>query len=165
MPAALASRIPLPYGTFGMPFRRRSTTCSGKCRCPGAGVEREPDLRNSAWETARFVEPADRRHSVIVFRGLPGPGRDATHMIERAETSLAANGFGAWRSATPSWAAGRPGKRPDCEKRDTGRVWAVRNYFVVDNGIGFCLGCGSSMPEEDETLFAAMARSFEISTA
>jgi len=28
--------------------------------------------------------------------------------------------------------------------------------------IGFCLGCGSAAPEEDELLFAEMARTFEV---
>ena len=32
---------------------------------PPGWVEREVDLHNSPWETARFVDPADRRHSEI----------------------------------------------------------------------------------------------------
>jgi hypothetical protein len=46
---------------------------------PDGWDERPPDLKNSPWETARFTQPADRRHSLIVFRGPTRPGRDAAH--------------------------------------------------------------------------------------
>ena len=130
---------------------------------PDGWVERQPDLRNSPWETARFVDPADRRHSVIVFRSPLGPGRDAGHIAESAQTSLAANGFAAFEIGDAE-VGGRAAKQLDCEKRDAGRVWAVREFFVVDDGVSFCLGCGTSVPDEDEPLFASMAQSFEIMT-
>ena len=128
---------------------------------PHGWVEREVDLRNSPWETARFVDPSDRRHSVIVFRNPVGPNRAATDIAQRAQTSLAANGFVELQITDAEW-GGRAGARLDCAKQDAGRVWAVREYFAVDEGIGFCLGCGSAAPDEDEPLFAEMARTFEI---
>ena len=79
----------------------------------------------------------------------------------RAQTALAANGFGEFAIADAEL-GGRAGVRLDCAKRDAGRVWAVREYFAVTDGIGFCLGCGSAAPEEDEPLFAEMARTFEV---
>jgi hypothetical protein len=141
--------------------RVEKTTYGYAVRIPEDWVEREVDLRNSPWETARFVDPADRRHSVIVFRNPIGPGRTAADMARRAQTSLAANGFGELEIADAEW-GGRAGVRLDCAKRDVGRVWAVREYFAVADGIGFCLGCGSAAPEEDEPLFAEMARTFEL---
>jgi hypothetical protein len=58
--------------------------------------------------------------------------------------------------------AGRAGVRLDCARYDAGRVWAVREYFVVEDGVYFCLGSGSAVPEEDEAPFTAMAERFEI---
>lgn len=128
---------------------------------PEGWAEREVDLRNSPWETARFVEPSDRRHSVIVFRNPVGPQRTAGDMVERAQSSLTANGFGEMEVADAEW-AGRSGVRLDCAKHDADRVWAVREYFLVEDGVGFCLGFGSAVPEEDDAVFGEMARMFEI---
>ncbi|MET8763717.1 hypothetical protein [Lentzea sp. NPDC004782] len=50
----------------------------------------------------------------------------------------------------------------DCAKHDAGRVWAVRQYIVVRGADRFALGCGSSVPEEDDALFTAMVERFEI---
>jgi hypothetical protein len=47
-------------------------------------------------------------------------------------------------------------------RRDVGRVWAVSEFFVLRGEIRFVIGCGSSVPEEDEELFAAIARRFEL---
>ena len=107
------------------------------------------------------MDPADRRHSVIVFRNPVGPGNTAADMARRAQASLAAVGFAELAVADAEW-GGRAGVRLDCAKHDAGRVWAVREYFAVTDGIGFCLGCGSAVPEEDEPLFAEMARTFEV---
>jgi hypothetical protein len=128
---------------------------------PEGWEERPPDLRNSPWETARFVDPTDRRHSVIVFRNPLGPGRTAADIAARAQSPLAAAGFSDFQILDAELGS-RPAVRLDCARHDAGRVWAVREYFVVQNSIGFCLGCGSSVPEDDEVLFTAMAQSFEI---
>ncbi|MEV1170891.1 hypothetical protein [Nonomuraea sp. NPDC049784] len=45
---------------------------------------------------------------------------------------------------------------------DAGRVWAVRQYFVVRDGIRFTLACGTFVPEQDDALFAAMADRLEL---
>lgn len=128
---------------------------------PEGWEERTPDLRNSPWETARFADPADRRHSIIVFRNPIGPGLTAADMAARAQSPLTASGFGDFE-ILDARLGDRPAVRLDCARQDAGRVWAVREYFVVRDGVGFCLGCGSSMPEDDEAVFAAMAQSFEI---
>jgi hypothetical protein len=155
-------RHPDPKETDAMQWQRVEKTQFGYAvHVPEGWVEREPDLRNSPWETARFVDPVDRRHSVIVFRHGVGPARDAEFVAERAQTALAAGGF-VDLEIVDAELGGRPGKRLDCARHDAGRVWAVREYFLVIDGVSFCLGCGSSMPEEDESLFAAMAGSFEV---
>jgi hypothetical protein len=128
---------------------------------PTGWDERPPNLKNSAWETARFTQPSDRRRSVIVFRVPTRPGRDAAYIAEGAGIALGNSGFTDFRTAEVQ-VAGRTGARLDCARYDAGRVWAVREYFVVEEGVYFCLGCGSAVPEEDETLFAAMAERFEI---
>ena len=33
---------------------------------------------------------------------------------------------------------------------------------MVEDGVYFCLGCGSAVPERDEALFTEMAERFEI---
>jgi hypothetical protein len=128
---------------------------------PDGWEERPPDLRNSPLETARFVDPADRRHSVIVFRGMPRPGRTAAEVAEQVRTPLQAAGFGDFE-ITEARVAGRAGVRLDCAKGDAGRVWAVREYIVVDDAVRFTLGCGTFVPEDDDPLFTAMAERFEI---
>ncbi len=141
--------------------RVEKTTYGFAIFVPEGWVEREVDLRNSPWETARFVDPADRRHSVIVFRNPVGPRSTAAEVALRARAALEATGFGESAISDAEW-GGRAGVRLDCAKRDAGRVWAVREYFAVSDGVGFCLGCGSAAPEEAEPMFEEMARTFEV---
>ena len=128
---------------------------------PQGWDERPPDLKNSPWETARFGDPADRRHSMIVFRAPGRPAVTATEAAERAQTSLAATGFAEFE-ITETEVGGRPGARLDCALRDAGRVWAVREYFLVQGGARFVLGLGSAVPDEDDLLFTTIAERFEV---
>jgi hypothetical protein len=57
---------------------------------------------------------------------------------------------------------GRPGARLDCSRHDAGRVWAVREYFVVRDTVAFCVGCGTAVPDEDDPLFARLVEGFEL---
>jgi hypothetical protein len=123
--------------------------------------EYPPKLKNSPFETARFADPADRRHSVIVFRGMPRPGLSAAERAERVQASLEAAGFGDFE-ITEAEVAGQPGARLDCVKCDAGRTWAVREYFVGRDDSHFVLGCGSSVPDEDDALFTQIAERFEF---
>src|SRR5690348_17543952 len=72
--------------------RVEKTTYGFAIFVPEGWVEREVDLRNSPWETARFVDPADRRHSVIVFRNPVGPRSTAAEVALRARAALEATG-------------------------------------------------------------------------
>jgi hypothetical protein len=128
---------------------------------PQGWDERPPNLKNSPFETARFVDPADRRHSVIVFRAMPRPGLTARKLAEQVQASLEAYGFGDFLIAAAQ-VAGQPGARLDCAQHDAGRVWAVRQYIVIRGTDRFVLGCGSSVPAEDDSLFTAMAERFEL---
>ncbi|WP_433179508.1 hypothetical protein [Actinoallomurus sp. CA-150999] len=128
---------------------------------PGDWQEREPNLKNSPWETARFVDPDDRRHSLIVFRQPVRPGRSATEIAEGAQQSLAGVGFVDFEISDVT-VAGRAGARLNCARHDAGRTWAVREYFVVQDGVSFCLGCGSSAPDEDDPLFGVLAERLEL---
>jgi hypothetical protein len=101
------------------------------------------------------------RPTFIVFRGPTKPGREPDELADAVRTSLGNSGFTDFES-TGVQVAGRLGARLDCARHDAGRVWAVREYFVVEDGVFFCLGCGSAVPEEDEALFTAMAERFEI---
>jgi hypothetical protein len=123
--------------------------------------ERPPNLKNSPWETARFGQPSDRRHSVIVFRGPGRPGATAAEIAELVQGTLEAAGFGDFVISDADM-AGRRAARLDCARHDAGRVWAVREYFVVEDGVRFYLGLGSSVPDADDALFTAMAERFEI---
>lgn len=122
---------------------------------------REPDLRNSPWETARFGDPGDRRHVVIVFRSPAAPGKDATGVAERVQTSLAASLFTDFAIRQVPF-AGRPGARLDCARHDAGRVWAVTQFLAVEGTSAFCLALGTIQKQEDETLFVAVADRFEL---
>ena len=48
---------------------------------PAGWEEYPPDLKSSPVETARFDDTADRRHSLIVFRGMPHPGLGAVQAL------------------------------------------------------------------------------------
>jgi hypothetical protein len=128
---------------------------------PQNWAEHAPDLKNSPLETARFGDPGDRRHCLVVFRGWPMPGRNAVQAAERLQVTLEAAGFGRFQ-ITRTQLAGLPAARLDCALHDAGRIWAVREYVVIRDGIRFVLGCGSSVPEEDDSLFTAMAERFEL---
>jgi hypothetical protein len=128
---------------------------------PAGWEERPPDLRNSPWETARFVEPTDRRHLVIVFRPLLRPGWTPAEAAAQVRDSLAASGFADFQISDDS-VAGRPAALMECRRVDAGRVWALRQYFVVQDGYGLFVGCGSAAPDEDEELFTTVAGLFEV---
>ncbi|AWS42192.1 hypothetical protein DKM19_13345 [Streptosporangium sp. 'caverna'] len=61
---------------------------------PQGWDERPPNLKNSPWETARFGDPTDRRHTVIVFRSMARLGWTAAEVAEGTQTSLQAADFG-----------------------------------------------------------------------
>jgi hypothetical protein len=128
---------------------------------PHGWEEYPPNLKNSPFETARFGDPGDRRHSVIVFRHMPRPGLSPAEHAERVQASLEATGFGDFE-ITEAEVAGQPGARLDCAKHDAGRTWAVREYFVGRDDAYFVLGCGSAVPDEDDALFTQIAERFEI---
>ena len=128
---------------------------------PQGWDERQPNLKNSPWETARFVQTTDRRHSVVMFRHPIRPGRSATDVAETVQETLRAAGFEDFQ-VSDAEVAGRSGARLDCLRRDAGRVWAVREYFVVTEGVSFCVGCGTAVPEEDDHLFAEIAERLEL---
>jgi hypothetical protein len=130
---------------------------------PQVWEERPPNLRNSPWETARFGDPDDRRTLLIVFRGPVRPGRTAVEVAAQARTALEATGFVDFQIGEAT-VAGRSGAELSCAMHDLGRVWAVREYFVVQDGASFTLGCGSSVPAETGPLFTAMAERFELLT-
>lgn len=71
--------------------------------------------------------------------GPPQPGRTV---------SLTDAGFGEFH-LNETTVADRPGAQLDCARRDTGRVWAVRQYLVVSGDASYCLGLGSALPADD----------------
>jgi hypothetical protein len=123
--------------------------------------ERPPNLKNSPWETARFGQRTDRRHSLIVFRAPNRRTGSPGDIAAGARTSLESSGFTDFR-ITDARVGGREGALLECALHDAGRVWAVREYFVAVDGVHFCLGLGSSVPEEDAALFGEIAARFEI---
>ena len=129
---------------------------------PEGWDESPPNMKVSPWETARFGDPADRRHNFTVYRAPAPPVLTATEMAGSIQARLEGLGFGGFQ-ITSTQVAGRAGARLDCAKHDAGRIWSVRYYFLVarDN-VRFTLGLGSFMLEEDDWLFTAMAERFEI---
>ncbi|TVT09383.1 hypothetical protein FNH07_09230 [Amycolatopsis bartoniae] len=130
-------------------------------RIPQGWDERPPNLKNSPWETARFGDRTDRRHSAIVFRQPVRPADSALELAERARSSLEHNGFTDFDLAEAE-VGGAPGAVLRCAKHDAGRSWHVIEYLRLDGEVVFCLGCGTSQPAEDDELFTAMADGFEL---
>lgn len=128
---------------------------------PQGWDERPPNLKNSPWETARFGDVNDRRHSVIVFRQPVQPGREVMEVAEQVQPALARSGFTDFE-ITAATMAGGPAALLRCARHDAGRVWAVREYLHVRENVTFCLGCGTSVPDEDDEMFADMAERFEL---
>jgi hypothetical protein len=128
---------------------------------PAGWGEYPPDLVRNPIETARFADPADRRHGLVVFRGMPHPGLSALEAAERTQATLEAAGYADFL-VTRARVAGWAGARLDCAKHDAGRTSALREYFVAHDDVRFVLGCHSFVPDEDDALFAEMAERFEI---
>lgn len=128
---------------------------------PAGWQRRAPDLRNSPAETARFVDPSDRQHSVIVFRHPVRPGRTPLDVAAGAQSALEAAHYGDFR-ITPVMVGQRAGARLDCSRVDAARVWAVTEFFVVldEEAAALCLGCSSVVPDHDDELFTAIAERF-----
>lgn len=120
-----------------------------------------PNLRNSPWETARYGEAADRRRLVIVFRNPQMPGLDAHEVAEAVRESLEATRYGNF-SLQDAILGDMPAARLDFDRRDAGRIWAVRQYIVALDAVYFNFGTGTSTPEDDSALFDAMAERFEV---
>ncbi|MFF4122555.1 hypothetical protein SAMN05421833_14726 [Microbispora rosea] len=128
---------------------------------PQGWHERPPNTKNSPWETARYGDHSDRRHGAIVFRQPVRPGRTSAEMAEIARSSLESLGF-ADIEIVPARLGERDGALLSGVKRDAGRALSIREYMAMDGDVGFCLGCWSTVPEEDLPLFEAMAGRFEI---
>lgn len=126
---------------------------------PARWVEQPPDLKNSPLETARFADPQDRRHSVIVFRSMPIPGSTARDLAERAQSSLERHG---WLELTliDARVGAENGVRLDAVKRDAGRVMALREYFIAHDPVGLILATNTTAFDEDEPLISAIAERF-----
>jgi hypothetical protein len=128
---------------------------------PADWDERPPDLGNSPWETARFGRPADHRHIMIVFR-TPNPrGRGAEEIASEVRPVLEGSGFTDFRIGA-ALVGGRAAGLLECARHDAGRIWAVREYFVVQDDVRFCLALGSSVPEEAAPVFAEIVERFEL---
>lgn len=130
-------------------------------RVPGDWEERPPDLRHHPFETARFVQPDDRRHLARVVRRPLNLGGGLIEMIEAARLGREALRFAEF-SQCEIVVAGRPGVQVDSVLRDVGRLLAVREHFVGQGDIGFCLDVGTSVPDEDAELLSALAQGFEL---
>ncbi len=128
---------------------------------PEGWEERPPNLKNSPTETARFGDPLDRRHHLVVHRGFLRLALTPVAVAEQVRDRLESVGFGDFRIAEAR-VAGRDGARLDCAHHDAGRVWAVREYFAIRDGVRFVLACGTSVPEEDDAVFEAVAARFEL---
>lgn len=130
-------------------------------RVPEEWEERPPDLKNSRWETARFIEPEDHRHGCPVFRQPARPRTSPAQVADGAKAALEAEGFGEF-GQREIVIAGRPGVELRFARRDAGRVWGVREHFIVEADIVFCLAIGTSIPEEDAELVASIVQGFEL---
>ena len=128
---------------------------------PESWDEFPPNLRNSPWETARYSETGDRRRGAIVFRNPDMPGRNARQIAEAVRLCLEATGYGNF-TLQNTMLGDMPGARLDCDKRDAGRIWAVREYIATLGAVYLNFGTGTATPEDDGALFDAMAQRFEV---
>lgn len=128
---------------------------------PVGWTEQPPDLRNSPLETARFVDPEDRRHSLIVFRSMPALGTTARRLADGTQRVLELKG---WLdlSVTEATFGGATGIRLDAVKRDAGREMAIRQYFVAVGEVGLILASNTIAPDEDDALLTEISVRFEI---
>jgi hypothetical protein len=127
---------------------------------PPGWEERPPNPKVSPWEVARFVEPGDRRHAGIVSR-QPRPGTGVRQVAEEHQESLRLSGYAGLKLAE-AIVAGQEGIRLDAAMTDAGRVWALRVYNLVIDGMSFSLSLGSAVPEEDANLLDAIAAGFRL---
>ncbi|MFD2417458.1 hypothetical protein [Amycolatopsis pigmentata] len=128
---------------------------------PQGWAERPPDLKNSPWETARFIDPSDRRHSMTVFRSPTRANRTAQEAAERVRPALESSGFTDFE-LSGSTLAERPAVLMKCARHDAGRVWTIHEYIAVVDMAVFCLVCGSIVVDEDAPLFEALVDGFEL---
>ena len=106
---------------------------------PPEWAEEPPDLNNSPHEVLRFAQRGEDFRRIIVFRDPSPGGRDAAGARNHAWEVLAAGGYRNF-VASESAVAGRPGARLDFDLGEGPRRWAVREYFVMANGVGWCFG-------------------------
>ena len=127
---------------------------------PPGWFERAPNPITNPWEVATFAERGDSRHTCSVAR-RPRPDRTARELAEEQRAAHAANGFTNIRISDVEL-ADRPAVQVDGEQRDAGRVWASRDYHLIDGGIGFTLRFGSAVPDQDAPVFDSIAASFRL---
>ncbi len=128
---------------------------------PEGWIETPPNLRSNPWETVRFGSPEDRRHDVVVFRQPVIPGQTVADIVANSKTHLEGYGFSSFHVENVT-VASRDGMRLDFAATDVGRNWSIQEYFVVEGEACFCLGFGSSDPEEIQDIIDAMLASLAI---
>lgn len=130
---------------------------------PAGWLRRPPDLRSSPAETARFVDPVDRRHGVTVFRHPVRPGRTPAEVAEGARTPLEAARYEDVR-ITAATVGRLPAARLDCCREDGGQRWSVVELFVVlqQEAAAVCLAFSSTALDEDEQLLSEVSARFEL---
>jgi len=128
---------------------------------PRRWIEQPPDLKNSPLETARFVDPEDRRHSVSVFRSMPAPETTAERLAERAQSALERHSWTEFTVAADTIGS-EPGLRLNTVKRDAGRVMALRQYFVARGDVGLILAANTVAAEEDDALLTEISERFGV---
>jgi hypothetical protein len=129
-------------------------------RVPMDWEECSPNLKNSPWETARFIDPADRQHCGV-FRMPTRPGTGPAEVAEEAKAALEMEGFAEFGQREITF-AGRPGVELRFPRRDKRRTWVVREHFVVEGNIAVCLAIAAMIPEPDAAFLAAIAQGFEL---
>jgi hypothetical protein len=115
---------------------------------------------NSPNELIRFLSNENGTHALIVFRSPNDPAVSPETTLERVQESLAKGGFSHFVAGKVLIGA-REVLTLDCDRtRPDGKLWSVREYFIIDGTLNYTLGFGTTDRGAMFGLFDRMAKSF-----
>jgi hypothetical protein len=120
-----------------------------------------PVSSNSPFEVIRFISMEGGTHMLIVFRSADNPNEPLAKRAANAQATLAKQGFGNFTTAIAPVGSKSAATLDFDRKREDGKTWSCREYFIDDGTLDYVLGFGTTDKVGMFDLYERMAQSFQ----
>ena len=149
---------PLTGGAKLQPYRNAAWNFA--LDIPSGWTELPPVLTNSPYETVRFEPDVTGGNLIIVFRLPHEPAVPPEKNIQQMEASLAGGGFTHFVPGKTRIGSREVSTLDFDRRRPDGKIWSVRDYFIVDGPVAYTLGFGTTDRSGTFATFDRVAKSF-----